>query len=182
VNSSYRVTSVSDKDVVVTSVVTDTTRTLTHAQSRKLLKRPWCRTGHSTQGLSLGDKIYVHNWVQASSRWLRTVVSRCGTLDIVLVDGGRHEAVSAARIAQAIPSHVASDHARGFVWDAADYVSAAWVIERLGVQGGRCQGCSEALDHVHGASIDRIANDMPHLASNAAIVCTSCQSSSAHRA
>jgi hypothetical protein len=184
VNSSYTVTGVSDQEVVVTSVVTDTTRTLTHAQSRTLLKRPWCRTGHSTQGLSLGDKIYIHNWrcARVSSRWLRTVVSRCGTLDIVLVDGGARANIDAGAIARHIPSHMASDLARGFLWDDADYVSPAWVLERLHVQGWRCQGCSEALDHVHGASIDRMANDMPHLALCCQIVCTSCQSASAHRA
>ena len=64
-------------------------RTLTLAAAAKYLKRPYCYTGHATQGLSLGAKIFVHDWdsFMATHRWIRTVMSRCGTLDIVLVNG-----------------------------------------------------------------------------------------------
>ena len=37
-------------------------RTLTLESAAKYLKRPYCMTGHATQGLSLGARIYVHDW------------------------------------------------------------------------------------------------------------------------
>ena len=62
----------------------------------------------------------------ATHRWLRTVVSRCGTLDIILVEGSEglrnNWHVSQTRI----DAHRAADLAKGFTWDEPDYVDAKW--------------------------------------------------------
>ena len=151
------------------------------AQAKRFLKRPYCRTGHSSQGLSLGNRIYVHDHdnFMATHRWMRTVVSRCSTLDIVLVDGseGLHNnfAVNTARIA----GHRTADTAKSFTWDDADYVDGAWVGETLRRQRYSCGECSEPLDADY--SIDRRANNLPHVRGNCQIVCRRCNCASAHR-
>ena len=131
--------------------------------------------------MSLGNRIYVHDWqnVMATHRWVRTVVSRCSTLDIILVDGSEglrnNWAVSTAHI----DGHRAADATKGFTWDEADYVNALWVSETLRRQRFSCAECAEPLDTDY--SIDRRANNLPHLRHNCQVVCRRCQSASAHR-
>ena len=156
-------------------------RIVTLATAQRYLKRPYCRTGHSTQGLSLGDRIYVHDWgsAMATHRWLRTVVSRCGTLDIILVEGSEglrnNWHVSQTRI----DAHRAADLAKGFTWDEPDYVNAKWVGETLRRQRHSCWACAEPLDLDW--SVDRTANELPHIRGNCRLSCRRCQSASAHR-
>ena len=151
------------------------------AAAKRYLKRPYCRTGHSTQGLNLGDRIYLHDWKSqmATHRWVRTAVSRCSTLDIVLVDGSEGVRGNWRANLARIEAHKAADRARGFVWAADAYVDRAWVEGKLRSQRYSCWKCSEPLDQDW--SIDRIANELPHLKDNAGISCRSCQHSSGHR-
>ena len=151
------------------------------AAAKRYLKRPYCRTGHSTQGLSLGDRIYIHDWnsAMATHRWIRTVVSRCGTLDIILVSGSEGLRNNWHASSARIEAHRAADLAKGFTWDEADYVTSRWVGEALRRQRHSCAMCAEPLDLDW--SIDRIANELPHIRGNCQAVCRRCQCSSAHR-
>ena len=105
-------------------------RTLTRTAAAQFLKRPYCRTGHSTQGLSLGARIYVHDWKShmASHRWIRTVMSRCGTLDIILVNGSEGARSDYIDINKRIVGHIKADKAKQFAWKAEDYVTTEWVV------------------------------------------------------
>ena len=149
--------------------------------TKRYLKRPYCRTGHSTQGLSLGDRIYIHDWKSsmATHRWLRTVVSRCGTLDIILVEGSEGLRNSWQVNQSRIESHRVADNAKGYTWDTPDYVDVKWVSDTLRRQRHSCWSCGDPLDIDW--SIDRIANELPHIRGNCAISCRRCQCSSAHR-
>ena len=115
----------------------------------------------------------------ATHRWLRTVVSRCGTLDIILVEGSEglrnNWHVSNTRI----EAHRAADLAKGFTWDEPDYVDAKWVGETLRRQRHSCWACAEPLDLDW--SVDRTANELPHIRGNCRLSCRRCQSASAHR-
>ena len=180
-NESYQVLEVDDAGLTLTAP-DGSQRVVTTAAARRYLKRPYCRTGHSTQGLSLGDRIYVHDWrgAMATHRWMRTVASRCGTLDIVLVDGSagvrNNWNVSESRIT----AHRAADMARGFTWEESAYVTSKWVGETLRRQRFSCAECADPLDLDW--SIDRRANELPHLRGNCQLVCRRCQHASAHRA
>ena len=179
-NESYTVLEVDDKGLTLTAP-DGSQRTVTLAAAKRYLKRPYSRTGHSTQGLSLGDRIFIHDWrsAMATHRWMRTAVSRCGTLDIILVDGSEGLR-SNWRVNQArIDAHRAADLAKGFSWDPEDYVSSEWVAQTLRRQRYSCWACADPLDLDW--SIDRIANELPHLRGNCALSCRSCQSASAHR-
>lgn len=50
-------------------------------------KRPYCSTVHSSQGLTLGSKLYIHNYgnFMVDQKWYFTAITRCSTLDIVFV-------------------------------------------------------------------------------------------------
>src|SRR4051794_29747701 len=89
------------------------TRQLPMTTVPKYLKRPYCMTGHATQGLSLGPKIYVHDWNQfmATHRWIRTVMSRCGTLDITLVKGSQGVVSNFVDLSRRIAGHRVADKA-----------------------------------------------------------------------
>ena len=149
--------------------------------ARQYTKRPYARTGHSTQGLSLGTKLFIHDWrsMMATHRWLRTAISRCSTLDIILVEGSQGVRNDRIRAEARIALHRADDTAKGFVWAEPDYVSAAWASDTLRRQRYSCAECAEPLDQDW--SIDRRANDLPHIKGNCALVCRRCQCASAHR-
>jgi hypothetical protein len=179
-NESYNVLEVG-ADALTLAAPDGSQRVVTLAAAKRYLKRPYCRTGHSTQGLSLGDRIYIHDWrsAMATHRWLRTAVSRCGTLDIILVEGSEglrnNWHVNEARI----EAHRVADIAKGYTWDIPDYVDSKWVGETLRRQRFSCWACADPLDLDW--SIDRIANEMPHIRGNTAISCRRCQHASAHR-
>ena len=156
-------------------------RTVKLDAAARWLKRPYCRTGHSTQGLSLGDRIYIHDadCHMASHRWMRTVVSRCRTLDIIIVANSGGVRMRNVDIKSRIAGHTAADTTAGFVWDAADYVTVEDVTTKLRRQRYSCHACAEPLDQDW--SIDRLVNELPHLRDNVAISCRRCQHASAHR-
>jgi hypothetical protein len=180
-NEMYTVAEVS-ADSVTVSAADGSLRTMTMKVAHSRLKRGYCRTGHSTQGLSLGPTLYLHDTTScmASHRWARTAVSRCSSLNIILVTGSVGMRSNAINIAGRIAGHVASDEAKKFTWELNDYVTPAWATATLKLQQYACSECSEPLDEDW--SIDRRANDLPHLKSNCSICCRLCQHSSAHRA
>ena len=144
----------------------------TLGQAVKFLQRPYCATNHAFQGLSLGNKIYIHEYdhYMADHRWMRTAVSRCSTLDIVLVKHRRVRA-PAQDVAQRIAGHRAAD--QRFAYDGADYVDAPWVAATLARQRGQCAECQGDLGEVATGmwSIDRVDNDQPHTKGNCRLVC-----------
>jgi len=179
-NETYVVADVNEADLRL--VAPDgSCRTVKLEQAARYLKRPYCRTGHSTQGLSLGDRIYIHDTTShmATHRWMRTVVSRCRTLDIIIVTGSGGVTASKVDISSRIAGHTAADLAAGFVWDPADYVTNEDVTAKLRRQRYSCHACAEPLDIDW--SIDRLVNELPHLRDNVAISCRRCQHASAHR-
>jgi hypothetical protein len=179
-NETYVVADVNEADLRL--VAPDgSCRTVKLEQAARYLKRPYCRTGHSTQGLSLGDRIYIHDTTShmATHRWMRTVVSRCRTLDIIIVAGSGGVTASKVDISSRIAGHTAADLAAGFVWDPADYVTNEDVTAKLRRQRYSCHACAEPLDIDW--SIDRLVNELPHLRDNVAISCRRCQHASAHR-
>ena len=109
---------------------------------------------------------------------LRTAVSRRGTLSIVLVEGSEGLRNWHAREAL-IEAHRVADIAKGHTWNIPDCVDSNWVGETLRRQRFSCWACADPLDLDW--SIDRIANEMPHIRGNCAISCRRCQNASAHR-
>ena len=180
-NETYEVLEVDDAGLTL-AAPDGSQRIVTMAAAKRYLKRPYCRTGHSTQGLSLGDRIYLHDWrsSMATHRWVRTAVSRCSTLDVILVEGSEGVRSNWRANASPIEAHKAADRAKGFKWDPAAYVTREWVADKLRSQRYSCWACSEPLDLDW--SIDRIANELPHLKENSAISCRACQHASSHRA
>jgi len=151
-------------------------RELTLESANKFLKRPYCMTGHATQGLSLGARIYVHDWNShmATHRWIRTVMSRCGTLDIVLVNGSAGTLTSTNALWATLPrmpqknssgSTKTTSQMNGFEIDYTQQYS--------------CYSCRDPLDTDW--SVDRLDNTLPHLKDNCAISCRRCQNASSHR-
>jgi len=124
----YQVVSIDETELTV-AAPDASFRTLPLENAVRYLKRPYCMTGHSTQGLSLGERIYVHDWKSkmATHRWIRTVMSRCGTLDIVLVNGSEGMSSDHVDINKRIAGHIAADAAKEFKWERKDYITNEWV-------------------------------------------------------
>jgi hypothetical protein len=133
--------------------------------------------------MSLGQKIYVHDvgTPMATFAWVRTAVSRCSTLDIVIVGGSMMKEFDYAGVKNRITGHVAADKKKGFEWNEDKYVNVGWVKEKLVKQRYQCyhHECRKALDEEF--SIDRKHNDIAHVKSNCAIACYRCQDRSTHR-
>ena len=123
-------------------------------------------TCDASQGLSLGDRIYVHDWRShmADHEWVRTAVSRCGTLDIILVNGSTGLTTNFIDIGKRLAGHLAADRAKQFVWDEKDYITSEWIKNRLSSQHSSCSLCREPLDIDW--SVDRIDNTLPHIKDN----------------
>jgi hypothetical protein len=186
-NETYVVYELKNDELVLTAP-DKSRRTVTLAMANKYLKRPYCRTAHSSQGLTLGDKIYIHDYKSkmANHRWMRTAISRCRTLNIVLVN---HTSAHAntnthahththASVIRRIEGHKQSDNEKKFHYDSKDYVTKEWVIEKLKKQRYACAVCYESLDIDF--SIDRKANNLPHIKSNCQMVCRRSNCASAH--
>jgi len=156
-------------------------RTLKRNLTTKYLKRPWCRTGHSIQGQTIGDKLYIHDaetWM-ATARWLRTAITRCQTLDIVLVTYKNPTRLSKRVVRKRIELHLKTDEEKGRAFNAKNYVSVDWAIAKIRSQGYACATCLESLDMDW--SIDRIDNARAHVKENCQISCRRCQHASSHR-
>lgn len=120
----------------------------------------------------------------ADHRWMRTVVSRCSTLDIVLVKSpaGQKWPQPSQQLGRRLArcaSYRAADRKRGFAWDDDDYVTPAWIEQTLVEQGHRCVTVRATLDPIGGA---QISNDRPHSTGNCDVREGPCQHRSAHRA
>ena len=115
-NETYTVVEVSDETLTL-EAPDASQRVVTLKAARQCTKRPYARTGHSTQGLSLGTKLFIHDWrsMMATHRWLRTAISRCSTLDIILVEGSQGVRNDRIRAEARIALHRADDTAKGFV-------------------------------------------------------------------
>ena len=105
-------------------------------------------------------------------------MSRCGTLDIILVNGSEGVQPTRIDISKRVAGHVAADKAKHFSWDAENYITVEWVKKQLRLQRSSCYACAEPLDDW---SIDRIDNKLPHIKDNCAIACRHCQNGSSHR-
>ena len=169
-NMSYEVAEVTDTHITVKDPL-GRARTLTRTAACLYLKRPYCMTGHACQGLTLGDKIYVHDWQShmATHRWIRTVMSRCTTLDIVLVNGSEGVQPNYIDIQKRIAGHIAADKAKEFSWDTSSYITTEWVKNQLKMQRSSCYVCAEPLDE--DCSVDRVSNTLPHIKDNCMIAC-----------
>ena len=157
-------------------------RELTIASAPKFLRRPWCRTGHSIQGQTIGNKLYIHDaeTSMATARWLRTAITRCRTLDITLVKYKDPMRVPKWLIEKRIKHHIQADKYKGRIDTLPDdYVSVDWAREKVKMQGYSCAMCSEPLDKDW--SIDRIDNARAHIKDNCQISCRRCQHASSHR-
>ena len=174
-NELYTIVECDDKRLTITNIHGKSFRP-TMRQVEKLLRRPYATTNHAVQGLSLGDRLFIHeadHWM-ADHRWMRTAVSRCGTLDITLVRHGRHadhrarndtpdvddgcdglcpgcgnnyDACSCGDQPSAhkrVEAHRQADHGR-FAYDPDSYVSLQWVHEQLVRQKFACTCCGEDL-------------------------------------
>jgi hypothetical protein len=156
-------------------------RKLTKASTTKFLRRPWCRTGHSIQGQTIGDKLYIHDaetWM-ATARWLRTAITRCRTLDIVLVKYKDPLRVPQRVIEKRIEHHIKADNEKSRAFTSEEYVSVDWTMQKIKSQGYTCATCPEPLDKDW--SIDRIDNARAHTKENCQISCRRCQHASSHR-
>ena len=157
-------------------------RTMKKDRASKLFKRPWCRTGHSIQGQTVGDKLYIHDPDSrlATARWLRTAITRCKTLDIILVTFQQNPCYMASQTLQRrISNHVIVDQRKGRAFNSKDYVTEHWAREKIKAQGYSCAVCLEPLDLDW--SIDRIDNSRAHVKDNCQISCRRCQNASGHR-
>jgi hypothetical protein len=174
-NEVYFIKDITDTDITLSNPKMQI-RTISRKMAPKYLRRMYCRTVHSTQGCTLGNKIYIHdfgNKMMCSDRWLRTAISRCGTLDITIVENTPSCKQSTINIESRISGHKASDIEKKLVWTSGDYVSVEWARQKLKCQHNRCYICNEALDQDY--TIDRKNNDLPHIKDNCSLSCRMCQ-------
>ena len=179
-NSEYLVTEIMQSQMTVKGQ-DGILRTMKKDRVSKLFKRPWCRTGHSIQGQTVGDKLYIHDpdSFLATARWLRTAVTRCKTLDIILVTFQNPCHMASKTIQQRISNHVIVDRRKGRPFNSKDYVTEHWARQKIKTQGYSCAVCLEPLDLDW--SIDRIDNSRAHVKDNCQISCRRCQNASGHR-
>lgn len=95
-NEPYKVVAINEarKMLTVSATSLHTSNTvggtmfMTFAQASKWVRYGYCRSCHSVQGLTYNDRIYIHNTnhSMATKTWLRTAISRCTSLDIVIVE------------------------------------------------------------------------------------------------
>ena len=179
-NSEYFVTEITESQMTVKGR-DGILRNVKREQVHGLFKRNWCRTGHSIQGRTIGEKLYIHDPDSyfATARWLRTAITRCQTMDITLVTFRNPCHMSHRVIRQRIKNHVIADKKKGRTFNIEDFVTEEWARKKIKMQGYNCAVCLEPLDLDW--SIDRIDNSRAHVKDNCQISCRKCQLASGHR-
>jgi hypothetical protein len=170
-----------DKEEVTLMGSDGVERVLSISQAMNVLRRAFSRTCHSTQGMSLGDKIYIHDigTAMADHCWVRTAITRCSTLNIVIVKGSQMKIPKRTDIEAKIRGHKAADIEKDRKYEEDQYVTVEWFNERMKKQRFQCSFCHKPLDTEY--SIDRINNDKPHTKQNCVISCPKCQCKSSQR-
>ena len=119
----------------------------------------------------------------ATHRWIRTVVSRCSSLDIILVENSEGLKINFKATEMRISNHKETDIAKfphlAGKWDEKDYITVDWTTTTLKRQRFSCAECSDPLNADW--SIDRRVNELPHTKANCQICCLRCNCASAHR-
>ena len=169
-NASYHVTAVDDTFVTVVSATGKESKIrLTKADS--MLVRPYCRTGHSTQGISLGDKIYIHDIEShmVDHRWMRTAVSRCSTLNITIVTASNILNISGAKCERLASATQAFDRQNNI--QCTTPITASWIKTTMKKSHYKC-ACGSL--YTNDWSIGKHDQDKPFSKRNTKIMCEKC--------
>jgi hypothetical protein len=148
---------------------------------------PYCRTGHSTQGITLNRSYCIHNAFcrYISPNWLWTAITRATKLSNVFIYVGNKQKEMAKLdfagfVSRKLNSYKSNDEDKG--WIDEEY-SAEKMIEMAEQHYGKqCRGvlgCScdrrLTLDETDDAiSFDRIKNILGHRWSNLRVICVDC--------
>lgn len=178
-NKRYTVTAITPMHLTVVGL-DGVEPTMTLRSSSDLLRQPWCFTGHAIQGQTLGDGLCIHDVKTnlITARWFRTAITRCRTLDIVLVTHDDLMRLSKRKIQARINEHKYVDREAGHPFDDKDFVTVDWALRRVESQRYICP-CGEALDGDW--SIDCKDNARAHVLDNYHVVCRRCQNASSHQ-
>ena len=151
---------------------------------------PYCRTGHSTQGITLNRPYVIHdaNYPNLSANWLWTAITRSTTLsDVHFFTGDRQSSDITTHhvqnfVAQKLQSYKESDAAKGWSAQEAYSVDGMVAMAKASV-GKRCCGVlGDTCDNImtldknsdEAASFDRIDNSIGHRLDNLRCICFSC--------
>jgi hypothetical protein len=172
-NESYTVIS-QTIDRLVLNTMNGSVRDITKKAARRFLSRAYCATCHSAQGLSLGMTLYIHDafTYMTDHRWFRTAVSRCGSLNIILVTTDQQAPrINPVRIETLITTASRQDSAAGYKWDKKNYFDLDWISTTLTEQKWLCSRCSCDMTKYF---VRRINTNRPHTKSNCSLICPDC--------
>tara|TARA_R110000868_G_scaffold230985_4_gene484290 strand:- start:3128 stop:6841 length:3714 start_codon:yes stop_codon:yes gene_type:complete len=171
-NSSYYVVAVDNKFVTVESP--DHTQSKVRLnKAEKILLRPYCRTAHSTQGISMGNKIFIHDIdsFMVDHRWMRTAVSRCGTFNIVIVMKSNSLIISNKKCVRIAKGAGYSDQHAYIQSDPWDKITPEWLKDTIISNGYKCR-CGAVYNSEW--RVGKYDQSKPFNTKNSMIVCESC--------
>ncbi|DAC81521.1 TPA_asm: PolB-S1H [Capsaspora MELD virus 1] len=146
----------------------------------------YCRTGHSTQGLTIDNEITIFdvNNPRITRKWLWTAVTRATKLDnvyICLNKINQEETDLVGFISTMIKSDKSMDKRAGRTFSDEEYIDFNYMKDMIFEQNFCCANCSTTLTIKHGmpwtASINRLDNELPHIKGNVNFVCIHCNKS-----
>ena len=132
---------------------------------------PWCRTGHSVQGFSLGEKVNIvdfWNHRHFSVEWLYTAVSRCSRLDGICILRGKIGVE--VDLKRKIKRYKKQDVIAGR-GDGGDYIDEDYIHKLM--RSGVCYWCKCDLDYSN-FTVDRIDDNLGHVKGNCRLACGNC--------
>jgi hypothetical protein len=143
-------------------------------------KLPYARTCHSLQGLTTGDYLNVFdvNHFCVTKNWLITALSRCRTLNIRIFDSKIDSENFDIFLNNKIISYKEQDKAAGRYTDVEDYITVPDFKLLLG--DSTCVHCGVDLDRTN-MTLDRVDDELPHIASNCVLSCHYCNISHKNR-
>jgi hypothetical protein len=146
---------------------------------------PYCSTNHAVIGLTIKEPVTIFDWRhrKVSDRWFWTAITRNTSLkDISFYDGpdltDEKEMLKQLKrhITKKIQGHKRYDE-QNALYDEKNFVTVDWVLEELRLSHWFCaeKGCEMVRKKGDRQwSIDRLDNDLGHIAQNCRIICTSC--------
>ena len=151
--------------------------------SKEYFSLPYCVTGHSIQGSTIGGKVIMFDGTSSfpDANWIYVALTRSRDFDNIYTVLGAPFKMSKAEINTKIRRYKSQDAKRNYTWKPDEYIEYEDVIALSKAQSHLCARCNQVMnfrikpnDFINNWSIDRKNDAYPHLKTNCELTHLSC--------
>lgn len=189
-NYTYTIKKIRKNDIDILEEFEDKTFTIDHHTLEKHFKLPYCRTGHSIQGITINEPITIFECDSpyVNRKWVWTAITRTTDLNDITIFKTNDKELEMLKgykrlqyLKLKIAGYIRQDKHAGREIDKEEYITPEWFYENLQKQKLQCLYCKEGFyatlaDGKCNSNItaDRKDNNIAHHQDNCVLSCTNC--------